>query len=75
VTLGGSTAWDGQDQTLTGILPVGLYYYRVVAEDDAGNFTQSGQSIPIQIAANLPNLLGSLSGIVVKVTVNLTNLL
>jgi hypothetical protein len=49
----GSTAWDGRDQTLTGIVPVGLYYYRVVAQDDAHNWTQSGQSIPIQIRLSL----------------------
>ena len=40
----GSTAWDGKDQTITGVVPVGLYYYRVVATDDAGNIAQSGES-------------------------------
>jgi hypothetical protein len=53
VTLHGSTAWDGRDFTITGLLPVGLYYYRVVATDDAGNTAQSGESRPIQIKASL----------------------
>jgi hypothetical protein len=48
-TLTGSTPWDGRDYTLTGFVPVGLYYYRVVATDDAGNVAQSGESTPIQI--------------------------
>jgi hypothetical protein len=51
VTLKGSTSWDGKDQTLTGFVPVGIYYYRVVATDDAGNTAQSGESHPIQITA------------------------
>jgi hypothetical protein len=38
---------------LTGILPVGLYYYRVVVTDDAGNTSQSWESRPIQIKASL----------------------
>jgi hypothetical protein len=45
----GYTVWDGRDLSLTGILPVGLYYYRVVVTDDAGNVAQSGESKPIQI--------------------------
>ena len=53
VTINGSVAWDGHDQTLTGLIPVGLYYYRAVAVDDAGNYSQSGQSIPIQLKASL----------------------
>jgi hypothetical protein len=53
VTVNGSTPWDGHDQTLTGIVPVGLYYYRAVAVDDGGNFSQSGQSVPIQLKASL----------------------
>jgi hypothetical protein len=48
-TLSGSTLWDGKDQTITKFVPVGLYYYRVVATDDAGNVSQSGESRPIQI--------------------------
>ena len=47
--LTGATAWDGKDQTLTGVVPVGLYYYRVAAVDQAGNWTHSGESKPIQI--------------------------
>jgi hypothetical protein len=53
VTLNRSTLWDGHDQTITGLVPIGLYYYRAVAVDDAGNFAQSGQSVPIQIKASL----------------------
>jgi hypothetical protein len=49
VTLSGSTPWNGQDYTLTGFVPIGLYYYRVVATDDAGNVAQSGESAPLQI--------------------------
>jgi hypothetical protein len=48
-TLSGSTAWNGQDDTITGLVPVGLYYYRVVATDDAGNVAQSGESAPLQV--------------------------
>ncbi len=45
----GVTMWDGRDHSLTGIVPVGLYYYRVVVVDEAGNVAQSGESRPIQI--------------------------
>jgi hypothetical protein len=45
----GSVPWDGQDQQLTGLLPLGVYHYRVVATDDAGNAAQSGESKPITI--------------------------
>jgi hypothetical protein len=48
-TLTGNTPWDGRDYTITGLVPIGLYYYRVVATDDAGNVAQSGESKPIQI--------------------------
>jgi hypothetical protein len=47
----GYTYWDGRDFSLTGILPIGLYYYRVVVTDEAGNVAQSGESRPIQIKA------------------------
>ncbi len=47
----GYTYWDGRDYSLTGILPIGLYYYRVVVTDEAGNVAQSGESKPIQIKA------------------------
>lgn len=49
VTKVGSTTWDGKDQTLLQLVPVGLYYYRVVATDEAGNVAQSGESKPIQL--------------------------
>jgi hypothetical protein len=46
---GGYTLWDGKDLSLTGIVPVGIYFFRVVVTDDAGNVAQSGESKPIQI--------------------------
>lgn len=49
VTKSGHTLWDGKDQSLTGIVPLGLYYYRVVVTDAAGNVSQSGESRPITI--------------------------
>ena len=48
-TATGSTTWDGRDDTLTGILPVGLYTYRVLVTDQAGNAAQSADSVPIQL--------------------------
>ncbi|MDT4942571.1 MAG: large repetitive protein, partial [Pseudonocardiales bacterium] len=48
-SVGGYTLWDGKDLSLTGIVPVGLYFFRVVVIDDAGNVAQSGESKPIQI--------------------------
>ena len=41
--------WDGRDQSLTGFLGVGIYHYRVIAIDEAGNPSQSGESKPLQI--------------------------
>jgi hypothetical protein len=55
-TVSGSTPWDGTDNTITGLVPVGLYYYRVVATDDAGNTAQSGESAPIQVTVMLPQV-------------------
>ena len=49
VTYYGGVAWDGTDQSLTGILGIGIYHYRVVAIDEAGNRTQTGESKPLQI--------------------------
>lgn len=49
VPLDGETLWDGQNRTLTGLVPVGIYFYRVVAIDEAGNVAHSGESAPIQI--------------------------
>ena len=45
----GFTYWDGKDKTLLGLVPVGLYYYRVVVVDEAGNISQSGESKPLQV--------------------------
>lgn len=42
-------AWDGRDQSLFGHVPAGLYYFRVVAVDEAGNPAMSGESAPLQI--------------------------
>jgi hypothetical protein len=50
-----STAWDGRDDSLLGLVPVGVYYYRVVLTDEAGHVSQSGESRPIEI-----RLLGGL---------------
>jgi hypothetical protein len=55
INLKGYTSWDGKDMSLTGIVGVGLYYYRVVVIDDAGNVAQSQESKPIQIKASLLN--------------------
>lgn len=41
--------WDGKQGSLTGLVPLGVYYYRVVAMDRAGNWAQSGESKPITI--------------------------
>ena len=45
----GFVEWDGRDQSLTGFVGVGLYHFRVIAVDEAGNRTQTGESKPIQI--------------------------
>ncbi len=48
-----TTAWDGKDQSLLALVPAGVYYYRVVVTDEAGNVSQSGESKPIQIKVGL----------------------
>ena len=45
----GSVDWNGKDQTLLGLVGIGIYHFRVVAIDEAGNRTQSGESKPLQI--------------------------
>jgi hypothetical protein len=50
-----ATAWDGKDDSLLGLVPLGVYYYRVVLTDEAGHVSQSGESRPITI-----RLLGGL---------------
>jgi hypothetical protein len=45
------TPWDGRNHTLTGLVPLGTYYYRVIAIDPAGNWAQSRESVPITIRA------------------------
>jgi hypothetical protein len=49
----GFTYWDGTDDSLIGFLPAGVYYYRVVATDDAGNVSMSGESKSLQIKLKL----------------------
>jgi hypothetical protein len=51
VQYNGATAWDGRDHTILQLVPLGLYYYRVVAYDEAGNVAHSGESRPIQLRA------------------------
>jgi hypothetical protein len=45
--LNGSTLWDGKDSG--GNVVLGLFSYRVVVTDEAGNRAQSGESRPIQV--------------------------
>lgn len=58
-TLHGSTKWDGRDDGLIGFVGAGVYYYRVVAVDDAGNVAMSGESDRLLIKLKV-NLLGGL---------------
>lgn len=51
-TLNGTTKWDGKGTNLA-LLPVGTYYYRVVATDAAGNTAMSGESAKLVIAVKL----------------------
>ena len=51
-TLSSYTLWDGRD-FLSGIASVGLYHYRVVAYDEAGNPAMSGESKPLQVKLSL----------------------
>jgi hypothetical protein len=44
-----SVTWDGKDGTLTSLVPLGVYTYRVTAIDDAGNVAFSGESKPITL--------------------------
>lgn len=45
----GSVTWDGRDDSLLNLVPLGVYYYRVTATDDAGNVAFSGESQIITI--------------------------
>lgn len=49
----GSTTWDGKNRNLTGLVPLGLYYYRVTVVDAAGNVAMSGESSKLLIALSL----------------------
>jgi hypothetical protein len=45
----GFVTWDGKDGTLLNLVPLGIYYYRVVVVDEAGNVSHGGESKPITI--------------------------
>jgi hypothetical protein len=50
-TVSGTTLWDGRNET--GQTVNGLFHYRVVLADGAGNRAQSGESRPLQVAIGL----------------------
>lgn len=52
-TLSGKAVWDGKGANLTSLVPLGTYYYRVVATDAAGNVAMSGESTKLLIAVKL----------------------
>lgn len=41
--------WDGSDQSLLGFIGAGLYHYRVIVTDEAGNWTETPESKPLQL--------------------------
>jgi hypothetical protein len=45
----GSVQWDGKNDTLSGLVPIGIYHYRVIVTDEAGNVAESGESRLITI--------------------------
>ena len=49
VTKSGYVTWNGKDDSLLNLLPLGIYYYRVAVVDEAGNPTFSGESKPITL--------------------------
>ncbi len=51
-TINGFTEWDGKTVGLD-FVSVGLYHFRVVAYDEAGNVAQSGESKPLQVKLSL----------------------
>lgn len=57
VPLAGFTEWDGTDEIDLGLpvkipLLAGVYYYRIIVVDEAGNYAQSGESNPLLIKAS-----------------------
>ena len=42
--MAGSVTWDGKSHTLLSLVPLGVYYYRVVVTDQAGNVSHGGES-------------------------------
>ena len=51
-TLFGYTEWDGKTEG-SDVIDVGLYHYRVIAYDEAGNPAESGESKPMQVKLSL----------------------
>ena len=49
-TTSGFVNWDGKGGTLTTLVPLGVFYYRVSAIDEAGNTAMSGESKPVTIS-------------------------
>ena len=49
VTTSGAVKWDGKDHSVTRKVPLGVYFYRVVVTDAAGNSGMSGHSKPITL--------------------------
>ena len=49
MTVNGQTMWNGQNDTLSALVPIGVYHYRVVVTDEAGNVAESGESRLITI--------------------------
>jgi hypothetical protein len=45
----GFVTWDGKDKSLLNLVPLGIYQYRVVVVDEAGNVTHSGEARSITI--------------------------
>ena len=48
-TVNGQTMWNGKNDTLSALVPLGVYHYRVVVTDEAGNVAESGESRLITI--------------------------
>ena len=45
----GFVTWDGKDGSLLNLVPLGIYYYRVVVVDEAGHVAHGGESPRITI--------------------------
>jgi hypothetical protein len=51
VTATHSIKWDGRDEGLAGLVPLGTYYYRVFLTDEAGHISMTGESAPLTVKA------------------------